>query len=297
MTMQYRRNRNTKRAAALKVLLYTGIIICVVCIDALIGAPLKSALRNVVTPVLSSVHNVTTGRITAYFSSKETLIQQNNNLQKKIALLEQEHRMNGIMQKDAEYFCAIDNEIVETVSSDIPDAEPVSIKRTVQKPTTSLMHDVKSRAYATGRVIAYERVLLGTLIIEFEGDTRPKTGDFVLDDAGEPLGIVDTVHETTATVQLLTLINTTHEVRVGKTVAAAHGRLSNTFIVFIPQEQEVTPGDVVTLTALGVPLGEVVHVERSPADAQVLLYVRPFAQPLQTHFVYFVANPLKEHHE
>ncbi len=294
--MQYRRNRNTKRLAALKVLLYAGVFICISFVDSLVGSPLKAGLRSVVTPVFASVHHVTTGRIAAYVTSKDELQRQNNALQQKIATLEQEQRMEGVMQKDGAYFCAIESESIETTPSAEPGVDPVIVKHVTQKPTTLLLRDAKSRAHATGRVIAYERVLLGTLIVQFEGE-QPNVGDFVLDDAGQPLGVVSVVHETTATVQLLTMINTTHEVRVGKTIAQAHGRLSNTFIVFIPQEESASVGDVVTLNALHIPLGAVVHVERSPADAQVLLYVRPFAQPLLAHFVSFVKNPLTEQHE
>lgn len=296
MMMQYRRSRNAKRFSALQVLLYGCVLAALFFVDGLLGGPVKSVIQTVTTPVLMSVHSVTTQKIASYFVSKESLIREKSALERRIAELEYEQRSHGVLHQDAKHYCAIDEVVTETVPSTEEGAQPVIIQRTIQKPGSSLGSDSASRVHATGRVIAYERVLLGTFIVFFEGN-RPTLGDFVLDDVGQPVGVVSAVYEHTAIVQLLTMVQTTHEVRIGKVSAQAHGRLSNTFIAFIPQEEPVEVGDTVSLTALNMPLGSVVHIERSPADAQVLLYIRPFAQPLQTHFVSFVPNPLKEIHD
>lgn len=296
MMMQYRRNRNAKRFAAFKVLLYGCVVAMLFFVDGLFGGPLKGVIRTLTTPVLMSVHGMTTQKIATYFVSKESLVREKTELERRVAKLEYEQRSHGVLQQDAKHYCAIDEEVTETVPGTGESAQPVVTTRMIQKPGASLGSDSASRAHASGRVIAYERVLLGTLIVFFE-EGRPAVGDFVLDDIGQPVGVVSAVYEHTATVQLLTMVQTTHEVRIGKVSAQAHGRLSNTFIVFVPQEESIEIGDTVSLTALNIPLGSVVHVERSPADAQVLVYVRPFAQPLQTNFVSFVANPLKEVHD
>jgi cell shape-determining protein MreC len=294
--MQYHRNRNTKRASALKVLLYACIVAAVVFVDSLFGAPLKTVTHTFVTPMFATAHNLTTGKLAAYFVSKETLKKENDALQQTIGELKYQQLTHGILQQDSKHFCAIEEDVSETQPSATPGEPPIVTTHTVKKPGAFLENDIAARVHGTGKVIAYERVLLGTMIVQFENE-KPNVGDFVLDDVGYPLGVVQTVHEGTAAVQLLTMINTTHEIRIGKIVAQAHGRLSNTFIAFIPQEEVVEVGDTVSLTALSAPLGSVVKVERSPADAQVLVFVRPFARPLDTHFVSFIRNPLAEHHE
>ncbi len=294
--MQYRRNRNTKRATALKVLLYAGIIMCIVFVDALLGAPLKTVTRTFVTPIFARAHSVTTGKLAAYFVSKESLKKENDSLQQTIAELKYHQLTQGILQQEAKQYCALEEDVSETQPSTVVGEQPIVTTHTIQKPGAFLSSDTAARVHSTGRVIAYERVLLGTLIVQFENE-KPNVGDFVLDDVGYPLGVVQTVHENTASVQLLTMIHTTQEIRIGKIVAQAHGRLSNTFIAFIPQEESVEVGDTVSLIALSTPLGSVVKVERSPADAQVLVFIRPFARPLDTHFVSFIANPLAEHHD
>ncbi len=284
--MQYRRNRNTHRKGTVRIISYACIAVLVVTLDWLAGSPLQAYVRSLSTPAIAVVHHATTQKITAYFSSKDALRRENEELKSKLATIEQTNRTLGVLENDSKRFCAIQAP-VEIKSGE--GVEPIpSVDR---KAGASLGVDVRKKTIASGRVIAYERVLFGTLLVEFIDERRPQVGDYVLDDAGNPLGTVEVVFEHDARVKLLTMVSSTHEVKIGKTVVQAHGRMSNTFLLFVPQESEITVGDSVVLSYLQLPLGEVVSFERSPADAQVLVFVRPYARPYETQFVSFIPGP------
>lgn len=275
--------------------MYACIVGAVVVLDFFIGSPLKTRVQSVFTPIVGAMHELTTQRLAAYLVSKEALRRENVALQLKVSKFEQNELSLKIVTTEAGRFCAIHapdaklNNPENTDGTHAPDA--------VVNPGPVLEKNALKYTSAVGRVIAYDRIVFGKFIVLFSDERRPKVGDYVLDDAGYPLGLVEVVRPTDAVVTLLTMMNTTHEVKVGKIIAQAHGKLSNTFTVHVPQEAEVEVGDIVTHVGLNTPLGSVVSIERSPADAQIQLYVRPYSRPMEARYVTFIENTLREPHE
>ncbi len=293
MMMQYRRNRNATRRSVLKVLGYACVAVVLILVDIAIGSPVRTATRNFFMPALTTMHHLTTDRVAAYLVSKETLIKENEMLSLKVAQLEQEHITQKIVSTESERFCALmsSDQEIET-ETEGKNQDPQQSRKGTQLEKSALAY-----ANASGRVIAYDRIALGRFIVLFNDARRPSIGDYVLDDAGYPLGIVEEVHTDDAVVALLTMAHSTHEVRVGKALAQAHGKMSNTLTINVSQEVEVEVGDSVMHVALNLPLGSIVSIERSPADAQALLYVRPFSRPLEARYVTFIKNMISSTHE
>ncbi|MFM2414942.1 MAG: hypothetical protein RI911_635 [Candidatus Parcubacteria bacterium] len=273
--MRYRH----KRSASVRFVV-TACLCAVLCsvfffVDAFLGYPVQKYVQMIASRALLPVHTMTTGKLAAYFVSKEELQSENRSLKAEIERLKSTSMVALETTQSLASLCAL-----------IPDDATLG---ELQISNSSL-----PRSNSLSRVAGYDNMIFGTLLVSFTDARRPMLGDFAFDDAGYVLGVVASLTDTGATISLMTREKNQIEVRIGHHTTKVEGKLNNTFLGKIPQEIDVSEGDIVMHLETMSPLGEIVRIERSPADAEVLIYMRPFAETT-TEYVYTVPKINAKH--
>lgn len=127
-----------------------------------------------------------------------------------------------------------------------------------------------------------------TLVIDQGANAGVAVGKRVMGAGGVPLGVVESVADTSARVLLYSAPGKVTEgwVGVSRTPVSLEGASAGAFRTSVPRERVVAVGEEVYLPGPGaVPIGTVVRVDTDPSSPRAVIHVRPRTSPFSLTWV------------